>query len=192
MGEIAMVKEADPEAASSKGNIWSTSMRCWLCVWMMKVTNQDMLKAAENGDVDMLKSCVECGAWMDFTRPDDKDNNTALHFAVMHCTDYAEYLAEAERLGLKVDPEKGCVDLQSKLKPKSREAKKQLQEDIKQWEEKHINDMACIEALCEGNAEPRTVNADGKTPIDLAAPKDPAILKRLQSQTLYLDDLKKQ
>merc|ERR1719478_1620043 len=29
----------------------------------------------------MLKSCVECGAWMDFTMPDDDAKNTALDLA---------------------------------------------------------------------------------------------------------------
>merc|ERR1711981_712937 len=40
----------------------------------------------------MLKSCVECGAWMDFTMPDDDQKNTALHLAVEYCTDHTEYL----------------------------------------------------------------------------------------------------
>merc|ERR1712070_1209250 len=87
-----------------KSNIWSRGARCFVCVWMMKVTNRDMLKAANNGDVDMVRSCVECGAWMDFTMPDDPAANTAIHLAVMHCSDHSDYLAEAERLGLKVDP----------------------------------------------------------------------------------------
>jgi len=188
-----MVKEASTEAEPppDKSGMWARAMRCCVCEWMMKVTNQDMLKAAKAGDVDMLKSCVECGAWMDFTMPDDDQKNTALHLAVEYCTDHTEYLAEAERLGLKVDPEKGC-DGESKLKPKSREAKKQLQEDINAWQDKHDNDIACIEALCAGNADPSHLNGEGKTALDLARTKDPKIIKALEAQVEYLENLAKQ
>jgi ankyrin repeat protein len=158
---------------------------------MMKVTNNDMIKAAKAHDVDMLKSCVECGAWMDFVTPDDTLRNTALHWAIQECKDYADYLADAEKLGLKVDPDKGC-DLVTKLKPRSREAKKQLQEDINAWNEQHKNDIECVESLCEGRADPNMQNAEGKTPFEMARTKDPAIIKALEAQIEMLEDLAKE
>jgi len=180
------VKEVDP-ADAPKGNIWSRGMRCCVCVWMMKVTNQDMIKAAKAHDVDMLKSCVDCGAWMDFVLGDDTVRNTALHWSILECKDYADYLADAERLGLKVDPDKGC-DLVTKLKPRSREAKKQLQDDITEWNECHNNDIACIEALCDGRADPNLPNAEGKTALEMAKSKDPAIIQALEAQVQMLEE----
>merc|ERR1711871_597749 len=186
----AMVKDVDPSQAP-KGNIWSRGMRCCLCVWMMKVTNADMIKAAKSHDVDMLKSCVECGAWMDYILTDDEVRNTALHWAVLECKDYTDYLADAERLGLKVDPDKGC-DLITKLKPRSHEAKKQLQEDINEWNECHNNDIACVEALCEGRADPNMQNAEEKTAMEMARTKDPAIIAALEAQIELLAELEKE
>jgi len=185
-----MVKEVDASDVP-RGNIWSRGMRCCLCVWMMKVTNQDMIKAAKSHDVDMLKSCVECGAWMDFTLQDDKTRNSALHWAILECQDYDEYLKDAERLGLKVDPDKGC-DLVTRLKPRSREAKKQLTDDINAWNERHNNDIACVEALCDGRADPHMQNAEGQTSMELARTKDPAIIKALEAQLEMIAELAKQ
>lgn len=196
MSETMPAQKAEATSEAPEPSLWAKTMRCCVCAWMMKVTNQDMLKAAAAGDCDMLKSCVDCGAWLDFVRPDDEAKNTALHLAVMHATDHADYLAEAERLGLKVDPDKK-PDLESKLKPKSREAKNQLNADIKAWDEKHTNDLECIQALCEGQADPLLLNAEGQSALDLAkgptgTKKDPQIIKALEDQVAVLEDLRKQ
>jgi hypothetical protein len=146
-----------------------------------------MIKAAKDHDADMLRSVVECGAWMDFVNDDDDLRNTALHWAVDNCQDRKDYLYEAERLGLKIT-EHGC-DLVTKIKPATREAKLKLEEDIKEWKERHDTDLACVQALCEGHADPKTLNAKGMSALEFAKKKDPEVIKCLEDQIRQLEDL---
>ena len=155
-----------------------------------QVTNADMLKAAKEHDADMLRSVVECGAWMDYYDAEDELKNTALHLAVFECQDRKDYLYEAERLGLKIT-EHGC-DLVTKIKPATREAKQKLEEDIQAWKEKHDTDLACVQALCDGHADPRALNTKGQTPLEFAKNKDPEIIRCLENQIIQLEELAKQ
>ena len=68
----------------------------------MQNCNRDALKAARNRNLEMLESCCKCGAWMDYTDPADSAGDTVLHQLIKDCWNYKEYLAEADRLGLKV------------------------------------------------------------------------------------------
>jgi len=144
-----------------------------------------MLKAAAEHDAEMLASVVNCGAWLDYTEEDTR--NTALHIVVINCQDRSDYLYEAERLGLKVT-DNGC-DLITKLKPASRDAKLQLEEDIRLWKERNDGDTACVQALCDGHADPLLQNGMGKTCLELAKGKDPKIMKMLEDQVMALEKL---
>ena len=155
-----------------------------------QVTNADMLKAAKEHDADMLRSVVECGAWMDYYDAEDELKNTALHLAVFECQDRKDYLYEAERLGLKIT-EHGC-DLVTKIKPATQAAKDKLAEDIQAWKTRHDTDLACVQALCDGDADPRAPNAEGQSPLDLAKNKDPEIIMCLEDQKLRLEKLAKE
>lgn len=156
---------------------------------MMAVTNKDLLRAARNRDVDMVRSCAECGAWMDYA--DDENGDTALHIVLKSAYKYTDYLADAERLGLTVNLEARVrCDMNSRLEPKNRAAVKKLREDIEEWNNQFLLDMELVEVLCAvGHADPGATNKANETCLDLAREADPDIKMRLEKQIRFLEEL---
>jgi len=152
----------------------------------MSVTNRDLLKAARERDVELLGSCTEHGASMEYS--EDADMNTALHIIIQGVWNYNEYLAEAERLGLTVNLEMRVrCDLTSRLNPGNRAARKKLKEDIKEWNQRHLQDIEMVEILLlQGYADPRMENAAGVTALDLARDADPDLKMILEDRVRLL------
>jgi hypothetical protein len=151
---------------------------------MMRNVNRDMHKCAEEQDMEMLEAIADYGAWMECTMADDPCGNTALHKAVLACTDYDEFKAEAKRLKLRKCPETMDYTLASGLRKfcttKFQLAK--LGDEIVEWKEKRARDVGCIGLLCLAKADPRLVNKEGKTALELAASKHPEVIDQLTRQ----------
>jgi len=57
--------------------------------WFLKNVNRDCIAAAINTDLELLTWCIKSGANLSFQ---DKDGNTAMHYAVMSCRDMDEHI----------------------------------------------------------------------------------------------------
>jgi len=57
--------------------------------WFLKNVNRDCIAAAINTDLELLTYCIKSGANLSFQ---DKDGNTAMHYAVMSCRDMDEHI----------------------------------------------------------------------------------------------------
>lgn len=67
-------------------NPWST----WTPFgWFLKNINRDCISAAINTDLELLTKCVKSGVNLSFQ---DRDGNTAMHYAVMSCRDMEEHI----------------------------------------------------------------------------------------------------
>jgi len=180
------------------------------------------MKACDVGDVQMIETCVQCGAWMDYTMPRDPAQNTALHLAVLQCDNFQEYVQRGQELGITLDKETGKAadpdnkgKLVSSLDPGDDEKKRQeILEQICDWKQKHDNDILAIHILCgpggrcpwasvdkenkrahfrdPGYSDPLKENAEGKTAIDFAKDKDPIIEEMLLQSVDRLRALRKQ
>merc|ERR1711908_84144 len=148
------------------------------------------MKACDTADVQMIESCITCGAWMDFVLPRDTAGNTPLHLVVIQCQEHEEYLAEAARLGLEVDEHTGKCDMESSLAPANEEERRQILDEIVAWKKKHENDLKAVQLLVNGYADPLLANAEGKTPLEMAKEKDPAIVEILEDGVAALDALR--
>merc|ERR1711934_3909 len=180
-----MVKEL--HVMEKKRSVWSRS-RLPCCSWMMTVTNSDLLIAATDHELEMLTTCTHTGAWQDHT---DSAGNTALHLCVSSCMTNEDSRAEAHRLGLTIEEGVNLIDvhLKTNMKLNTRESRKALQEEINTRHEGLVNDLACVDILCEGFADPNATNAAGETCFDLAKDKNPSIHARLEQQVEYLAEV---
>merc|ERR1712096_87401 len=62
-----------------------------------------------------------------------------------------------------------------------------LKDEVQTWRNKRITDVACIGYICLGLADPRLLNAEGKSALDLAATKHPEIIDQLDRQVKDLE-----
>jgi len=176
--------EADAKVVHVDKKGWWSKFRWTPCVWMMKVTNLDMLQSAYNRDAIMLENCIDCGGWIDnYTHPDDLIKNTVFHLVVQYCQDLENYLAEAERLSLTLveleHPTRDWTPQEklegrnfitwdkepSSLKPTTKKAQIQLQKAVDIFDFEYNNDIKMVKLCIQAGADPLLENSVGLCPL---------------------------
>lgn len=144
----------------------------------MSNVNADMHKAVEEQNLDVLREIADYGAWIECTLADDASANTALHKAVMACTDMTDFETEAKRLKIKKSPETFEYGTRSgwRNKCRTRYQIEKLKDEVQTWRNKRITESGVIGYLCLARADPRLLNADGMSALELADGKHPEIL----------------
>lgn len=174
----------------NSSSCWSRSKsRSWLTAYFMSNVNADLHKAVSEADLDVLRAVADYGAWMECTLADDPSRNTALHKAVLACTDYKDYVIEAKRLKIKKNKETMEYGTQSGWKKlcETEYQVEKLKDEVQIWRNNRIKEAAVIGYLCLARADPRLVNADGMTALEMCDGKHPEILDQMMRQQADLE-----
>jgi len=163
-------------------NLVTSSSTCWsrakarsgpwgaIVGWVMSNVNEDMHTAAVEQNLDLLREIAEYGCWSECTIADDPEGNTALHKAVLACTEYSVYVSEAKRLKIKKNKETDDYTERSGWRKhcQSKYQVEKLKDEVQDWRNKRIIDRMCVGLLCKCGGDPRMANKNGVTVLELA------------------------